>query len=183
MLYSYIRHIFQSIPWTHFVIIGILSLMVTFLYRKKSSVYGSIVLGLTGFVVLFLLDASVWIRYCGLYPHETGIDISGELNRILHGRESSRVGMLCNVLVFVPIGFFLSEFLSVTRRLSTWRRLGYVTLAGFGLSLTIECLQLILRVGIFELTDLVMNTMGAFVGAGVALLARAMFVKRKKADA
>ena len=180
MLYSYIRHIFQAVPWTHFVIIGILSLMVILLLRKKSSVYGAIVLGLTGFVALFLLDASVWIRYCGLYPHETGIDIGGELNRLLHGSESSRVGMLCNVLVFIPIGFFLSEFLSVSKPLSVWRRLGYVTLAGFGLSLIIECLQMILRVGIFELTDLVMNTMGAFVGAGIALLARAMFVKKKE---
>ena len=180
MLYSYFRHIFRSVPWTHFVIIGILSLMIVLLLRKKSSVYGTIVLGLTGFVALILLDASVWIRYCGLYPHETGIDIGGELNRLLHGSESSRVGMLCNVLVFIPIGFFLSEFLSVTKQLSTWRKLGYVTLAGFGLSLTIECLQLILRVGIFELTDLVMNTMGAFVGAGIALLVRAMFVKKKE---
>ena len=40
----------------------------------------------------------------------------------------------------------------------------YSTLAGFGLSLCIECLQLLLRVGFFELTDLVMNTLGAFVG-------------------
>ena len=40
-----------------------------------------------------------------------------------------------------------------------------MTLAGFGPSLTIECLQLLLHVGFFELTDLVMNTVGAFVGA------------------
>ena len=40
-------------------------------------------------------------------------------------------------------------------------------MAGFGLSLSlcIESLQLLLRVGFFELTDLVMNTLGAFVGA------------------
>ena len=48
---------------------------------------------------------------------------------------------------------------------SAGRRLGLATLAGFGLSLSIECLQLFLRVDFFELTDLVMNMVGAFVGA------------------
>ena len=43
-----------------------------------------------------------------------------------------------------------------------------MTLAGFGLSLTIECLQLLLHVGFCEVTDLVMNTVGAFVGVGVS---------------
>ena len=177
MFYSYLLHIFQSIPWTHFVIIGILSFVVAILHSKKYTVYGSVVIGLTVFVALFLLDASVWIRYCGFYPHATGVDICEELNRLLHGSESTRVGMLCNVLVFVPFGFFLSEYLSMKKRLGSWRRLGYVTLAGLGLSLTIECLQLILRVGIFELTDMVMNTAGAFVGSGISLLTRAFFVK------
>lgn len=50
-----------------------------------------------------------------------------------------------------------------------------MTLAGFGLSLTIECLQLLLHVGFFELTDLVMNTVGAFVGALVAVILRKVF--------
>ena len=51
-------------------------------------------------------------------------------------------------------------------RLRAGRQLWLATLAGFGLSLTIECLQLLLHVGFFELTDLVMNTVGAVVGGG-----------------
>ena len=53
-------------------------------------------------------------------------------------------------------------------RTGFWRRVGLVTLAAFGLSLCIECLQLVLHVGFFEVTDLVMNTVGGGVGGLVA---------------
>ena len=52
-------------------------------------------------------------------------------------------------------------------------------MAGFGLSLYIVCLQLLLRVGIFELTDLVMNTVGAFVGALISAGVRKVVAGRK----
>ena len=83
------------------------------------------------------------------------------------------------VVRIIPFGLFLSEFLASAKRFSVGRRLGLATLAGFGLSLCIECLQLLLRVGFFELTDLVMNTLGAFAGAGVAIIVRKVFVNRK----
>ena len=54
-----------------------------------------------------------------------------------------------------------------------------MTLAGFGPSLTIESLQLLLHVGFFELTDLVMNTVGAFVGALVLAGVRKVVAGRK----
>ena len=53
-------------------------------------------------------------------------------------------------------------------RTGSWRRVGLVTLAAFGLSLCIECLQLVLKVGYFEVTDLVMNTVGGGVVGLVA---------------
>ena len=64
------------------------------------------------------------------------------------------------------------EWLASSNRTGSWRRVGLVTLAAFGLSLCIECLQLLLKVGFFELTDLVVNTLGAFVGAGGAFMIR-----------
>lgn len=68
--------------------------------------------------------------------------------------------------------FFLFEFPASAQRFSAERRLGLATLAGLGLSLCIECLQRLLHVGFFELTDLVMNTLGAFVGARVTVVNR-----------
>ncbi len=47
--------------------------------------------------------------------------------------------------------------------------LGRVALASFALSLSIEHLQLLLHVGFFEVTDLVMNTLGGFAGALISV--------------
>ena len=43
------------------------------------------------------------------------------------------------------------------------------TLAGLGLSLLIESLQWVFHIGIFELTDIFLNTFGTFVGAALPL--------------
>ncbi|MBO6030457.1 MAG: VanZ family protein [Prevotella sp.] len=87
--------------------------------------------------------------------------------------------MLANFTVFIPFGLFISEFHASAKRFSAGRRLGLATLAGFSLSLCIECLQLLLHVGFFELTDLVMNTVGAFVGALISVGVRKVVAGRK----
>jgi len=51
-----------------------------------------------------------------------------------------------------------------------WRCLGRVTLVAFGLSLCIECIQLALHIGIFEETDLVLNTVGVGIGGIIFLI-------------
>ena len=55
------------------------------------------------------------------------------------------------------------------------RLTGRVALAANGLSLCIESLQLILRLGVFEVTDLVLNTLGGFVGALISVGLRRIF--------
>ena len=111
--------------------------------------------------------------------HGTGVDFRFDLLQLFHGTKQGRIETVSNIAVFVPFGFFLSEFLSSTKRFSPWRRLALVTLVGFGLSLCIECLQLILRVGYFELTDLVLNTLGAGVGAGVSVVGRLLLGQKR----
>ena len=179
---TYIRTILTPFPRVHWAIICILALALTtiLIIRKKWSVYGSIVLGITVFIGLFLLDTAVGIRYFGFFHHTAGFDLKVDIIHFTDAGEFRRVEILSNIAVFVPFGFFLSEFLSTTKRFSVWHRIGYVTLAAFGLSLCIECLQLILRVGLFELTDLVMHTVGAFLGAGLALLGRKVLRIDKK---
>ena len=78
--------------------------------------------------------------------------------------------MLFNVSVFIPFGFFLMEFLTETNQIIIKRRIKYTVLGGFGLSLLIECLQLFLKVGFFEFTDLFLNTIGTIVGASLSLI-------------
>lgn len=138
------------------------------LSRKKCLKYGTICLGMTVFTLLFLIDSAVLIRLGDGLNHSTEFSLAAEYHRLVDGGVTRRIEMLSNVGVFVPFGFFLSEFLFATGRIDAQHRLGYVVMASFGLSLSIECLQLILGLGVFEVTDLVLNTLGGFVGASLA---------------
>lgn len=175
----YLKHFFTvltNIPWEHWAALCVLSLLVPviLLIRKRVSVYSTITLWLTLLVGLVIFEMAVIVRFSGIMPHEHGVDIVSGFFRIFRGGEPGRREIILNILVFVPFGFFLSEFLASAKRLRPGRRLGLATLVGFGLSLCIESLQLVLKVGFFELTDLVMNTVGAFGGAGVSVLERSL---------
>jgi hypothetical protein len=174
---SYARGILSQIPWEHWAVMGVVSLALTviLLIRKKCSVYGAIALGLTVFMGLFLLDTAVGIRYWGIMKHAAGHDLTLDFSRMFRKSGQGPVETLSNIAVFVPFGFFLGEWLASSNRTGSWRRVGLVTLAAFGLSLCIECLQLVLNVGFFEVTDLVMNTVGGLIGVGLSILLRRVF--------
>ena len=167
-LHRLIREVFAHAAWEHWVVIGILALALTgfLLIRKKCSAYGAICLGLTVFAGVFLLDTAVVIRIGDGVVHKTGFDPAYELHYFLYGGMVRWTEMFANVAVFVPFGLFLAGFLAARGRLVSWRRIGFVALCAFGLSLCIEGLQLALKVGVFEVTDLVLNTVGGGVGAG-----------------
>ena len=177
VLPPYVHNILSHIPWGHWVIICAVAVVTGVLFgtRKRGAAYGAVALGLTVFTGLFLLDTAVFIRYFGYFPHGSGVTLG--MDRLVHPSTYGWAELISNVVVFVPFGLFLSELLSSTRRLRAGRQIGYVTLAGLGLSLGIECLQLALGVGYFELTDLVMNTLGAFGGGSLAVMVRRFRVK------
>ncbi len=164
------------IPSTHWMVMGAFSMVLTglSLARKQTSVSGSIALGFTVFFGLFLIDALVLIRYWDIvsFWHGDRIDLKAEFDRLLNCGRERRIEMLNNILAFIPFGLFLCEYLSSSSQFRPLLQLGYVTLAAFLLSLFIECLQLFLHVGYFEVTDLVMNTLGAVIGCGVAIAIR-----------
>ena len=101
--------------------------------------------------------------------HAAGHDLTLDFSRMFRKSGQGPVETLSNIAVFVPFGFFLGEWLASSNRTGSWRRVGLVTLAAFGLSLCIECLQLVLHVGFFEVTDLVMNTVGGVLGAWISV--------------
>ena len=166
------------IPSTHWMVMGAFSMVLTglSLARKQTSVSGSIALGFTVFFGLFLIDALVLIRYWDIVScwHGDRIDLKAEFDRLLNCGRERRIEMLNNILAFIPFGLFLYEYLSSSVQLRPLPQLGYVTLAAFLLSLSIEFLQLFLHVGYFEVTDLVMNTLGAMVGGELAIAIRCL---------
>lgn len=188
---TYARGILSRVPWEHWVVMGVLSLALTIilLIRKKCSVYGAIAAGLTVFMGMFLLDTAVAIRYMGIMHHISGYNLTLDFSRLFQKSGQGPAETISNIAVYVPFGFFLGEALAEGERWGGWRLIGKVTLAAFSLSLFIECLQLVLHVGFFELTDLVLNTVGGGVGgcmaAGIKELVKVIKVsqnKRKSAD-
>lgn len=63
-----------------------------------------------------------------------------------------------NVIGFVPYGFILPIISKKTENLL------FVTSTGFLGSLLVETVQLMTRVGSFDVDDLILNTLGAFLG-------------------
>ena len=162
----YLRAFFPRVPMWHWVVMGVVALALTvgLIGRKRFSVYGSIALGVAVFMGLYLLDALALVRIGGRWVEHPGIDLGAELRRITSGNEENLMLMLSNAVVFAPFGLALGAFLRSTG-MGLWRCLGRVTLLAFGLSLCIECIQWALHVGIFEVTDLVLNGLGVVIGA------------------
>ena len=202
-----IREILAYIPWPHWVAIGVLTLAVVLLAlwrsaARRSSIYGAVALAIAVFAGLLFIETTVVIRWCGIVTNGWGVHLNLDFKRLLF-LHSQGYESLFNIVAFVPFGFFLAEYLYVTthrpkaasiavggdgvadgdlpasRPLNCWRRLALATLATLALSLIIECLQLALHVGFFELTDLMMNTLGGLLGACLSLLLRAIFSPSK----
>ncbi len=82
------------------------------------------------------------------------------------GPEAFIVNIFGNVLAFAPFGFVLPIISPDNRKLLN------ITLLSLEFSLTIELLQLIFKVGIFDVDDLLMNTIGGVIGGLCFFLAR-----------
>ncbi len=74
---------------------------------------------------------------------------------------------ILNMVLFMPLGFFLFIFLTGSH--TAGKALFAALLIGFLLSVSVETLQFILSRGMVELDDVIHNTLGTIVGAGIGL--------------
>lgn len=80
-----------------------------------------------------------------------------------------RMEIILNYILFIPLGVLLY--------LCFGEKLGLrVVIAGLLLSVSIEIVQLVFRIGLFEFDDIIGNTIGCFIGALIGKLIR----KKKK---
>lgn len=63
-----------------------------------------------------------------------------------------------NIIGFIPMGIFLPALFKKCRK--AWIAILY----GFEMSLFIECLQLLFKVGSFDVDDIILNTLGVCLG-------------------
>lgn len=74
------------------------------------------------------------------------------------GIEGVLVNLVGNVAAFIPFGFFLPLL---------WHKTGrffIIFFLSFGFSLLVESIQLIYKVGTFDVDDLFLNTLGGLIG-------------------
>ena len=174
----YVCNAFPILPWWHWMVMTVLALggVLWSVWRKKVSIYGGVLVGLVAFYVLFLLEALVINRMGRPVSFDPALNLSDEYQRLVNGNQAFWIYLFFNVVAFIPFGFLLSEAFSARGKKRNWSITVLVTL---GLSLLVESLQWILQVGFFEVTDLLLNTLGGAIGAAVALGVRALFVKKK----
>ena len=95
------------------------------------------------------------------------------LRALLTRRYSSTTNRsILNMLLFVPLGCLIPYNILLWSSKERKRRMRFktVVLIGLMISLIIESCQLVFKVGVFELDDLVKNTMGANLGYFIFLI-------------
>ena len=93
------------------------------------------------------------------------------------GMKAVLLNIFGNIGAFVPFGMFLPMF---SRRC---RKIWYTIFYSFELSLFVELMQLVSKVGSFDVDDLILNTLGGFIGCLLYLggcKAMKVWAKRKK---
>ncbi|MCI8376039.1 MAG: VanZ family protein [Lachnospiraceae bacterium] len=92
--------------------------------------------------------------------------------RHLLGTTAVLINVVGNVAVFVPLGFALPVLFE---RIHSFVQ---VMILSFGISLLAETMQLVLRVGCFDVDDLLLNTIGGCLGYVIYRIFRHWFWKR-----
>ena len=81
-----------------------------------------------------------------------------------------------NIIEFVPFGALIRWV--INRSVRWYQVLGYT----FLLSLSVEVLQLIAKVGVFDVDDLLLNSLGGLIGFWVYYLLRTVDRRRENSD-
>jgi len=114
-------------------------------------------------LVYFLFFADMLGRTSGATNYRYNLTPFKEIRRFIVysgylGVSSVCTNLLGNVAAFVPFGIFLP--ILTNNRLKFYQ----VTVYTFSLTLMIEMIQLISRVGIFDVDDMILNTLGGIIG-------------------
>ena len=130
--------------------------------NRRNNIFAIVLLSVYGLILVWivLLKTSTFAelqylpceRTLNLVPFHYDVEVGTHFEEVV-----------LNVLVFVPIGLYLSML-----GMKAWKAI----LLGFCLSLLFEALQYILSIGAADVTDLLMNTLGTAIGAGFYLLLR-----------
>lgn len=161
LLATFMRH---HRPWSQLEIIFWLSLgvvllitVVILIHKKKISLIQGIFMLVMLVYVAMVFQTTVFTR--SAQDRGWKLEPFWSWKLALEGNVFYQEEVFLNFLLLLPAGFCLPF---CAGRFLKWRT---IFLWGFGLSLLIETLQLVLQRGLFETDDLIGNTIGFMIGA------------------
>ncbi len=136
----------------------------------KKLIRNLLALAFIGYMVLliyFLFFSEEYGRTTHYTDYQYNLVLFREITRYIRHRDILgfdfvMINLVGNVVVFMPFGFFVPSLEK--------RRRGYfldflkITLLGFLFSLAVETVQLVTKVGCFDVDDLFLNTIGVVLG-------------------
>lgn len=142
------------IPCIFYIVIQV------FKFRRKTNAVHVVWTGIFIFYIYLVFEVTgigtIW--EIGLYP---GMTFQEEINFIPFS-DGLSMSMILNIIMFMPLGFLLPLLWK------EYRTPGRVGVTAFFLSFGIELCQLLNR-RVSDINDLMMNTLGAFLGWGIWL--------------
>lgn len=133
------------------------------------------------FVFYFLLISEIYGRTGEMQEYHYNLVLFQEIKRFWNYRKQLGIfatvtNLLGNVLIFLPFGFFMAMA-------SKYRSFMSTLIYSLALSLTIEISQLFMKVGCFDVDDLLLNTIGGMLGFitfAVCNVIRRNYAKKKR---
>jgi len=123
--------------------------------KRKMALYGITIL------YLAIVFGAVFLNRASIY-NTPNLHLFSSYWEAYHNMKPSLVrNIILNILLFVPFGFLLPHYSDKFKK-------AYTTIfIGFCVSVSIELLQYITKIGILELDDILNNTIGVWIGYGL----------------
>lgn len=162
---------FNSLPafwWLWLIIVAVVAGVVNVLVAGKKITTMEIVFRslLAAYVVFILMETII-----GRKPGSVRVELAPFWS---YRHPALRTEIILNYILFIPLGFLLYLCFGEKRNHSgVW-----IAKVGFLLSASIEIIQLIFRIGLFEFDDMIGNTIGCLIGAVIGKMVEKMMIKR-----
>ena len=125
-------------------------------------------------LIYFLFFSEEYVRDEVYTTYQYNLKLFHELRRYLAYKDQIGnlyflINVVGNVAAFMPFGFLVPVLYREQRKEAThnghyFRSFLFVTVLGFLLSLGVETIQLVTKVGCFDVDDLMLNTSGVVLG-------------------
>lgn len=96
------------------------------------------------------------IRRYNLYPFKTIIHYF--MNSERYSSHILFINLAANIVTFIPLGFFIALLFKRVRNINI------VVVFSIMITTIIETMQIILNVGVFDIDDIILNTLGCIIG-------------------